>query len=184
MWYDGQNLFFCEFFLKLQNRLDYQPGWNELRRTHWLPGLSRKSGVRQHGAQRSSYDCWDFAAKIHIIIFPQKYNLLQGHNTNRIFVWKYKLLWSQRLHNLFFSEVSVCSNSTRVLNVSRKYQTEKGGWRSYKGGKSRLTAAGKNKIFDVELRDRQSGLFSKYWRVFKGLSKLPLDREVDVARKK
>lgn len=47
-----------------------------------------------------------------------------------------------------------------------------------------MTVAGKKKSFDVELGDRQSGLFSKYWRVFKGLSKLPLDREVDVARKK
>lgn len=152
MWYDGQNrFFFCEFFLTLQNRLDYQPGWNELRRTHWLPGLSGKS-VKQHGAQRSSYDCWDFAAKIHIIIFPQKYNLLQGHNTNRIFVWKYKLLWSQRLHNLllvfffpFFFEVNVCSNSTRVLNVSRNIK-QKEVWRSHKGGKSRLTVAGKEKF--------------------------------------
>lgn len=47
-----------------------------------------------------------------------------------------------------------------------------------------MAVAGEKKSLDVELRVRQSGLFSKYWRVFKGLSKLPLDREVDVEREK
>lgn len=128
MWYDGQNHFIIYF--KLQNRPNDQPGWNALRLTYWIPwtveqmsgkslGLNISTDLRGAGGG-SAVENW-------IIHFPQKYNLLQGHYTNQIFVWKYKLRWSQRLHwsqrHLLFEVFS--HHSTRVFQCVKKKKEKK-----------------------------------------------------------
>lgn len=171
MWYDGQNHFIIYF--KLQNRPNDQPGWNALRLTYWIPwtveqmsgkslGLNISTDLRGAGGG-SAVENW-------IIHFPQKYNLLQGHYTNQIFVWKYKLRWSQRLHwsqrHLLFEVFS--HHSTRVFQCVKKKKKRK---------KKYVTA---KKVCVAEQRHRKSGLFLQMLESFHS----PFVREVRCSKEK
>lgn len=155
--------FFFWNFRKLQIRVNDQRSWSDPRPTYLISDLNRHGG-----SQEGSFVCWSFAE-----VFSQKYNLLQVLCTNQIFVWKYKLLWSQRLQ-IFFSFLSKC---VKLQHLCFKCEQRKMLAFTLTHTPTRGENLKMKKSFAVEF-----WCFSKCQRGFNGFSKLPGGKEIDVIR--